>query len=60
VSEVLIKWTCRAEMDTSWEQLEDFKLRYPAMTLEDELFVVEGGNVVDTFVGRQYARHHKG
>jgi transcriptional regulator GlxA family with amidase domain len=47
-------------MDTSWEQLEDFKLRYPAMTLEDELFVVEGGNVVDTFVGRQYARHHKG
>ena len=60
VWEVLIKWTGRAETDTSWEQLEDFKLRYPAMTLEDELFVGEGGNVVDTFVGRQYARRHKG
>ena len=60
VWEVLIKWTGRAETDTSWEQLEDFKLRYPVMTLEDELFVGEGGNVVDTFVGRQYARRHKG
>jgi transcriptional regulator GlxA family with amidase domain len=38
----MIKWTDRAETDTSWEQLEDFKLRYTAMTLEDELFVGEG------------------
>lgn len=42
VWEVLVKWTGQSTTDTSWEQMDDFKRRYPAMSLEDELFIGEG------------------
>ena len=38
----------------TWEQLEDFVATYPTVQLEDELFVGEEGNVVDSFVGHAY------
>lgn len=39
--------------------MEDFKLHYPDFKLEDELFVGKEGNVVDSFLGRQYTRRNK-
>jgi hypothetical protein len=54
VWELLVKWTGRSEADTTWEQLEDFKQQYPRVELADE-----GGNVIDTFVGRQYQRRQR-
>ena len=56
VWELLVKWVGRSEADTSWEEVEAFKRQYPHVALADELFVGEGGSVVDSFVGRHYAR----
>jgi hypothetical protein len=46
----------REPCNTSWESLEDFKDSYPSFKLEDKLFIKEGRNVIDAFVGRQYKR----
>jgi hypothetical protein len=54
--EVLVAWTGRAASDATWEKLEDFKKAYPEVQLEDELFVGEEGNVVDSFIGKVYQR----
>jgi hypothetical protein len=54
VWEFLVKWTGRSDAYTTWEQLEDFKQQFPCVELADELFVSEGGNVVDTFLGLKY------
>jgi hypothetical protein len=59
VWELLVKWTGRSEADMAWEQLEDFKQQYPHVELADELFVGEGGNVIDAFVGRQYQHRQR-
>jgi hypothetical protein len=56
VWELLIKWQGRSEVDTTWEQLEDFKRSYAEVELEDKLFGGEGGNVIDAFIGKQYQR----
>jgi hypothetical protein len=42
VWEVLVQWTGRPAADTSWEQLEEFKIRFPTVQLMGELFVGEG------------------
>jgi len=39
--------------------LLEFKSAYPSVQLEDALFVGEGGNVIDSFVGRKYYRRKK-
>jgi hypothetical protein len=52
--ELLVCWTGREPSETSWESLEDFKDAYPSFKLEDELFIEDGRNVIDAFVGRQY------
>ena len=54
--ELLVSWEGRSATDTTWEQLDDFAKTYPDIQLADELFVGEGGNVVDSFVGRTYQR----
>jgi hypothetical protein len=54
VWELLVKWAGRSDANTTWEQLEDFKQQFPRVELTGELFVSEGGNVVDTFVGLKY------
>jgi hypothetical protein len=59
VWEVLVHWLGRANTDTSWEQLEEFKVRYPQVQLADELFVGEEGNVIDAFLGRKYFRRKR-
>jgi hypothetical protein len=57
--ELLVRWMGREPSETSWESLEDFKDAYPSFKLEDELFVEDGRNVIDAFVGRQYKRRSK-
>ena len=54
--ELLVQWTGCSAADATWEPIADFKERYPAFQLADELFVGEEGNVVDSFIGRQYRR----
>jgi hypothetical protein len=56
VWELLVQWTGHFAADATWEPLEEFKVQFPHVELTDELFVSEGGNVVDAFVGRQYSR----
>jgi hypothetical protein len=57
VWELLVQWVGRAAADASWEHLEEFKQQYPHIQLADELCVGEGGNVIDSFLRRQYQRH---
>jgi hypothetical protein len=54
-----VQWVGRAAANASWEQLEEFKQQYPHIQLADELFVEEGGNVIDSFLGRQYQRRRQ-
>jgi len=54
--ELLVQWEGLPAADATWEPIADFKERYPTFQLEDELFVGEEGNVVDSFIGRQYRR----
>jgi hypothetical protein len=57
--EVLVRWEGQAPGAATWEFLEDFKQDYPAFQLEDELFVTEGGSVMDAFYGKQLGRRRK-
>jgi hypothetical protein len=43
---LLVKWTGISDVDTTWEQLEDFKHQFPNVELADELFVGRGGGDV--------------
>jgi hypothetical protein len=55
--QVLVSWEGRPACETSWEDVEEFKQRYPAFQLEDELFPEEGRemswSVFSTDVGAQ-------
>lgn len=54
--EILVKWSGRSEAEATWEKVEEFKQRHPTVELADELFVGEGGNVIDSFLGKFYQR----
>jgi hypothetical protein len=59
VWEVLVHWVGRPAAEASWVQLEDFQLRYPAIQVTDDLFLREGRNVADAFVGKTYTRRQQ-
>jgi hypothetical protein len=52
VWELLVQWVDRPASDASCEQIENFKVNYPHVQLADELFVGEGGNVIDSFISK--------
>jgi hypothetical protein len=52
--EILVSWKDRPSSETTWEKVDIFKLSYPDIQHEDELFFGEGGNVIDALVGRTY------
>jgi len=54
--ELLVQWQGRADSDSTWERLPVFVEDYPDFHLEDELFLREGGSVMDSFIGRVYQR----
>jgi hypothetical protein len=58
--ELLVSWQDRPTKETSWEQVEIFKLNYPDIQLVDKLFLGEEGNVIDAFVGRNPGLDYKG
>ena len=45
--QLLVHWEGRPAADSTWEDVDDFKARYPAFQLADELFVGEEGSVID-------------
>jgi hypothetical protein len=57
--EVLVRWMDRSAADATWEPLKQFKEAHPDFQLEDELFVGEGGSVMDAFYGCQYTRRRR-
>jgi hypothetical protein len=57
--ELLVSWKHRPSTETTWEKVDVFKHSYPDVQLEDTLFLGEGGNVIDSFVGKQYHRRKK-
>ena len=56
VWELLVHWTGSDPAEATWESLPSFVTTYPAFQLEDALFLGEGGNVTDAFVGKVYRR----
>lgn len=54
-----MQWQGLQAANTAWEKLQDFKNLYPPYQLVDELFLQEGGNVVDAFYGKTYKRRSK-
>jgi transcriptional regulator GlxA family with amidase domain len=54
-----VSWQDRPATETTWEQVDTFKLNYPDIQLADELFLGEEGNVINTFVGKTYQRRKK-
>jgi len=57
--ELLVQWTGCNAADATWEKLPSFVADYPEFQLEDALFLGEGGNVTDAFVGQVYRRRRK-
>jgi hypothetical protein len=60
VWEIQVQWVGHAASDVLWEDLQEFKQRYPQVQLAGELFVGEGGSVVDSFLRRHYRRPKEG
>jgi hypothetical protein len=54
--EVLVAWQGQPLTSATWEKVANFKLAYPEVQLEDDLFLGEEGNVVDSFVEKVYQR----
>ncbi|XP_066344467.1 uncharacterized protein [Miscanthus floridulus] len=50
--QLLVHWEGRTAADSTWEDIDDFKERYPAFQLADELFVGEEGSVIDAFTDK--------
>jgi hypothetical protein len=58
VWEVLVSWQGQFSTSTTWEKVADFKLAYLEVQLADNMFLGEGVNVVDSFIGKVYQRRH--
>jgi hypothetical protein len=54
-----VRWVNRPPADSTWEPLETFKEAHPDFQLEDELFAMKGGNVLDAFIGRKFSQRKK-
>ena len=54
VWELLVQWKSSHPADAAWELLSSFVAAYPDFQLEDALFLGEGGNVINAFVGKVY------
>ena len=54
---VLVQWLGLDPSEATWEQVEDFKLRFLDFQLEDELFIEAGSDVM---VGKTYQRRSRG
>jgi hypothetical protein len=53
IRQVLVQWKDEPDTSATWEDLDDFRVRYPDFQLEDELDFDGGGDVM---YGRTYKR----
>jgi hypothetical protein len=56
IPQVLVQWFGEPATSATWENLDDFKARYPEFQLEDELDFDGGGDVM---YGRTYVRRRR-
>jgi hypothetical protein len=56
IRQVLVEWEGQPPTSASWEDLEDFRARFPSFQLEDELDFEAGRDVM---CGRTYARRRR-
>jgi hypothetical protein len=56
VRQVLVEWRDEPAASATWEDFDDFRARFPAFQLEDELDFEGGGDVM---CGRSYARRRR-
>lgn len=56
---LLVQWLGQSAVDATWVQLEDFRRRFPGVQVADDLFLGEGGNDTDAFVGKVYQRRNR-
>jgi hypothetical protein len=56
VRQVLVHWSGEPASSATWEEFDDFRARFPAFQLEDELVFDEGRDVM---YGRSYARQRR-
>jgi hypothetical protein len=56
VRQVLVRWRGEPATSATWEDFDDFKARFPAFQLEDELVFDEGRDVM---YGRTYVRQRR-
>ncbi|KAH0705930.1 hypothetical protein KY285_010451 [Solanum tuberosum] len=49
--EILVQWYGLSVEDSTWETVNHFTSAFPDFKLEDKLFLQEGSNVIDAFVG---------
>jgi hypothetical protein len=53
IRQVLVQWKDEPDTSATWEDLDDFRTKYPDFQLEDELDFDGGGDVM---YGRTYRR----
>jgi hypothetical protein len=56
IRQALVQWEGLPPSSASWEDLQQFKKRYPQFQLEDEL-LLKGGS--DVMWGKYYSRRRK-
>jgi hypothetical protein len=54
--ELMVSWQGQSSNSTTWEKLTKFRAAYLEVQLKDALFLDEGRNVVDSFIGKVYQR----
>jgi hypothetical protein len=54
--QVLVRWEAQPPSECTWEDVEEFRTRYPVFELEDELFPKEGRDVM---AGRVYTSRRR-
>ena len=54
--DVLVKWAHLPVAEATWIPLTVFQETDPEFELANKLFVQEGTNVVDAFIGKKYSR----
>jgi hypothetical protein len=59
VQQILVQWKGQSSASATWEDIEPFHAKYPALQLEDELPLEEGRGVMAGRYDHTYTRRHR-